>query len=60
QMFKMNARTNEAGKVDRIDVTIYESLEFMCADLSLDLELHGKSGYFKFAKTKAELLAEFI
>lgn len=42
QMFKMNARVSDTGKVDRIDVTIYESLEFMCSDICLDLKLHEK------------------
>ena len=60
QMFKMNARVSDTGKVDRIDVTIYESLEFMCSDICLDLKLHEKTGHFKYRKTKEELLAEFI
>lgn len=59
-MFKMNARVSEIGKVDRIDVTIYECLEFMCSDICLDLKLHEKTGRFKYRKTKEELLAEFI
>lgn len=56
----MNARVSDSGKVDRIDVTIYESLEFMCSDICLDLKLHEKTGHFKYRKTKEELLAEFI
>lgn len=58
QMFKMNARVKENGRVDRIDVTIYESLEFMCSDICLDLKLHEQNGHFKYPKE--ELLAEFI
>lgn len=60
QMFKMNARVSDNGKVHRIDVTIYDSLEYMCSDLCLDLQLHEKSGHFKYQKRKEELLAEFI
>ena len=60
QMFKMNARTTDSGKVDRIDVTIYDSLEFMCSDICLDLKLHEQSGHFKYRRNKEELLAEFI
>lgn len=60
QMFKMNARVTDTGKVDRIDVTIYESLEFMCSDICLDLKLHEQNGHFKYCKPKEELLAEFI
>lgn len=58
QMFKMNARVSDTGKVDSIDVTIYESLEFMCSDICLDLKLHEKTGHFKYRKTKEELLAD--
>ena len=60
QMFKMNARIADTGKADRIDVTIYDSLEFMCSDLCLDLKLHEQCGYFKYRKNKEELLAEFV
>lgn len=60
QMFKMNARITDTGKADRIDVTIYDSLEFMCSDLCLDLKLHEQCGYFKYRKNKEELLAEFV
>ena len=56
----MNARVTDIAKVERIDVTIYESLEFMCSDICLDLKLHEQTGYFKYRKTKEELLAEFI
>lgn len=60
QMFKMNARITDTGKADRIDVTVYDSLEFMCSDLCLDLKLHEQCGYFKYRKNKEELLAEFV
>lgn len=60
QMFKMNAKVGGTGKVDRIDVTVYDSLEFMCSDICLDLKLHERSGFFKYRKNKEELLAEFI
>ena len=47
QMFKMNAKVAGNGYVDRIDVTIYDSLEFMCSDICLDMKLHEQSGHFK-------------
>ena len=59
-MFKVNAKTNERGLVDRITVTIYESLEFMSADVCLDLELHARTGHFKYKKPKDEVLLNFI
>ena len=60
RMFKVNATTNERGLVDRITVTIYESLEFMSADVCLDLELHARTGHFKYKKPKDEVLLNFI
>ena len=60
QMFKMNAKVAGNGYVDRIDVTIYDSLEFMCSDICLDMKLHEQSGHFKYRKNKEELLSEFI
>ena len=60
QMFKMNAKVAGNGYVDRIDVTIYDSLEFMCSDICLDMKLHEQCGHFKCRKNKEELLSEFI
>lgn len=59
-MFKVNAATNDSGLVDSVSVTIYESLEFMCADICVDLDLHSKSGYFKYRRPKEEVLYDFI
>lgn len=59
-MFKVNAATNERGVICQIKVTIYESLEYMSADICLDLELHGKTGFFKYKKPKEEVLLNFI
>ena len=60
RMFKINAKTNESGLVDRVIVTIYESLEYMSADVCLDLELHARTGHFKYNKPKDEVLLAFI
>lgn len=60
RMFKVNAATDERGMVSRIKVTIYESLEYMSADVCLDLELHGRVGFFKYVKPKEEVLLDFI
>ena len=58
QMFKMNAKTDTEGKVNRIIVTIYDSLEQMYGDLCLDL--HTKNGFMKYKKDKADVLIDFI
>ena len=55
QMFKMNCKTDADGKVNSILVTIYDSLEQMYGELCLDLDLHSKSGTFKYKKNKDDL-----
>lgn len=60
RMFKINAGTNGAGLVDHIKVTIYCSMEIFSADVCLDLELHARSGLFKYRKPKEEVLLDFI
>lgn len=60
QMFKMNARTDTEGKVSSIIATVYDSLEQMYGDLCLDLNLHSKSGIFKYKKNKDDILMDFL
>lgn len=60
QMFKMNARTDTDGKVSSIIATVYDSLEQMYGDLCLDLNLHSKSGIFKYKKNKDDILMDFL
>lgn len=60
QMFKMNARTDTDGKVSSIIATVYDSLEQMYGDLCLDLNLHSKSGVFKYKKNKDDILMDFL
>lgn len=58
-MYKVHLTTNGAGKVDRLLVTIYSSIEVMCSDLITDLDLHENKGKLKLKRDKAELLVEF-
>lgn len=60
QMFKMNAKTDTDGKVNSIIATVYDSLEQMYGDLCLDLNLHAKSGTFKYKKNKDGILMDFL
>lgn len=60
QMFKMNAKTDTNGKVSSIITTVYDSLEQMYGDLCLDLNLHAKSGTFKYKKNKDDILMDFL
>lgn len=60
QMFKMNAKTDTDGKVSGIIATVYDSLEQMYGDLCLDLNLHSKSGTFKYKKNKDDILMDFL
>ena len=43
-MYKMNVMIDGNGLVNRVTVTIFDSLEFMGGDLCNDLELHAKTG----------------
>lgn len=60
QMYKMNAQTDDTGRVSHIFVTIYDSLEFMYGDLCLDLDLHARNGMFKYKRDKEHVLVDFI
>lgn len=60
QMYKMNTQTDDTGRVTRIFVTIYDSLEFMYGDLCLDLDLHARTGMFKYKRDKEHVLVDFI
>lgn len=59
-MYKMNVMTDGNGLVNRVTVTIFNSLEFMGGDLCNDLELHAKTGSFKYRQNKFEVLSYFI
>ena len=59
QMFKMNARTDADGKVNRIIATIYDSLELMYGDLCLDLKLHAGNGSFRHKKESGRRVVGF-
>lgn len=60
QMFRMNAGVADSGRVDRVDVTIYDLPEIMCSDLCLDLKLHESAGRFKYGRNRDEVLLDFI
>ena len=51
-MYKMNVMIDGNGLVNRVTVTIFDSLEFMGGDLCNDLELHAKTGSFKYRQNK--------
>lgn len=59
-MYKMNVMIDGNGLVNRVTVTIFDSLEFMGGDLCNDLELHAKTGSFKYRQNKFEVLSHFI
>lgn len=59
-MYKMNVMIDGNGLVNRVTVTIFDSLEFMGGDLCNDLELHAKNGSFKYRQNKFEVLSYFI
>lgn len=60
QMFKMNVATDGNEMVNCVKVTIYDSLEKMCADVNLDLRLHSRSGLFKYRRSDSDVLMDFL
>lgn len=60
RMFKINASTNGSGMVDTLTVTVYCSLEYMEADLCVDLKLHDSTGHFKYKMPKEKMLITFF
>lgn len=60
RMYKINARTNASGMVDRIDLTIYGSLEYMMSEVCHDLQMHSETGHLKYFKPREEVLLDFI
>ena len=59
-MYTMTVMIDGNGLVNRVTVTIFDSLEFMGGDLCNDLELHAKTGSFKYRQNKFEVLSYFI
>jgi hypothetical protein len=59
-MYKFNVMTDGNGLINQVAVTVYESMEFMAGDLCNDLELHSKTGYFKYRRPKYDILKYFI
>lgn len=60
QMYKMNAQTDQSGRVTCVYATIYDSLEFMYGDLCLDLDLHSKKGTLKYKRSKENIIVDFM
>ena len=60
QMFKVNVMTDGNEMVNTVKVTIYDSLEKMCADINLDLRLHSVTGHFRYRRSDSEVLMDFL
>lgn len=60
QMFKINAMTDDTEMVSCVKVTIYDSLEKMCADVNLDMRLHTRSGHFRYRRNDSDVLMDFL
>lgn len=54
-MYKLNAATDDSGCVDRVTVTVFDSLEQMHSELMSDLMLHSDRGRFVIHMDEAEL-----
>lgn len=59
RMFKINCKTHVDGLVHQLNVTIYNSIEVMSADLFEDLRLHEKRGTFKVKREHVQIMNDF-
>lgn len=59
RMFKINCKTHVDGRVNQVNVTIYNSIEVMSADLFEDLRLHEKRGTFRVKRKHVQIMNDF-
>src|SRR5574344_906768 len=59
-MVKVNASTNVNGMCDSIDVTIYDTLDFMCQELLEELRIKTNRGKFLYHKEECEVMSDFL
>lgn len=59
RMFKINCKTSIDGLIHDLNVTIYNSIEVMSADLFEDLRLHEKRGTFKVRREHVQIMNDF-
>ena len=61
EMFQLNATTNGSGKINRIDVRLYDSMERMAVELRKELQrVKVAPGEFFYTITESELLSHFL
>lgn len=59
RMFKINCKTSADGLIHELNVTIYNSIELMSADLFEDLRLHERRGTFKAKREHVQIMNDF-
>ena len=59
RMFKINCKTSADGLVHELNVTIYNSIELMSADLFEDLRLHERRGTFRAKREHVQIMNDF-
>ena len=59
-MIKINACTNANGMCDSIDVTLYDSLDFMCQEILEELRLKSERGCFLYHKEECDVMSDFL
>lgn len=59
RMFKINCKTSADGLIHELNVTIYNSIELMSADLFEDLRLHEGRGTFRAKREHVQIMNDF-
>lgn len=59
-MFKFNSSTDEQGLCNTIDVTVYDSLEYMCEELRSELKRISSRGNMLYDRTDSRVLLDFF
>ena len=59
RMFKINCKTSADGLIHELNVTIYNSIELMSADLFEDLRLHERRGTFRAKREHVQIMNDF-
>lgn len=56
---RSNCKTSADGLIHELNVTIYNSIELMSADLFEDLRLHERRGTFKAKREHVQIMNDF-
>lgn len=59
-MFKLNIATNADGLCESVDVTVYNSLDYMCDELLQELQVKNKAGEYLYKREDFQVMTDFL